>query len=463
MTVDNGKTQPLDIAPVRIPGWVTAIQHPENPHGGVPLSLHNNGFLRLLIDPWLNHSAYDDTGILLGTSDVPVINKVTLPGEENQRFHMDLPAALLKNGINPLRVQVTRVSQAPVTSQALKVLYYNPRPGNEISGGGDNPNLNMTLPADVITDGIDADRAKQGVDVTLRYIHMRELDIITLYCDSKEKEHVVSAAQATAGSVVLKLVASDFWQDNAKFAMRFRVTDQLGNSSGPQAIWSRTTFINVYIRKEPELDLLRPNVLEAKESGGTLLNFIKDFYEAKFATVKVNYPGSDTGQTVRVKWLGRNFTYTTEVQTVKTPGETLHFQIPRLEVIDTMGGGGRAEVTYGVRLPGTTEDKTSRDLDLAFTEQKHLLGQPTISSDRTNLRVYYPTLEAPYRVRMALHGVTTRYSDEVDIIDPSYTNFPIPAAWITENRGKNVMFNYTLKRTRTSEPLIFSWCLRLKL
>ncbi|WP_460128558.1 hypothetical protein [Pseudomonas sp. H1_D05] len=64
---------------------------------------------------------------------------------------------------------------------------------------------------------------------------------------------------------------------------------------------------------------------------------------------------------------------------------------------------------------------------------------------------------------MALHGVTTRYSDEVDIVNESYTNFPIPAAWITENRGKDVMFNYTLKRTGTSEPLIFSWCLRVRL
>jgi hypothetical protein len=463
MTVDNGKTQPQDIAPVIIPGWVTAIQHPEKPHGGVPLSLHNSGFLQLLIDPWLNHSAYDDAGILLGTSDVAVINKVTQPGEENQRFNMYLPAALLKNDINLVRLQVTRVGQDPETSEALKVLYYTPRPGDQISGGGDNPNLIMSLPADVITDGIDAGRAEKGVDVTLRYIHMRERDIITLYCDSLEKEHVVSAAQAAAGSVVLKLVAIDFWQDNPKFAMRFRVTDQLGNSSGPQAIWSKTTLIDVHLRRQPELDLIRPKVLEAKESGGTLLNFIKDFYEAKFATVEVNYTGSDTGQTVRVQWLGRNFTYTTEVQTVKTPGETLHFQIPRLEVIDTMGGGGRAEVTYTVRLPGTTDDKPSRDLNLAFTEQKHLLGQPTINTDRTNLRVYYPTLEAPYRVRMALHGVTTRYSDEVDIVNESYTNFPIPAAWITENRGKDVMFNYTLKRTGTSEPLIFSWCLRVRL
>jgi hypothetical protein len=454
----------LDIDPVQIPGWVSPVDHAESPHGGIPLSLVTNGNIQLLIDPWLNQSPFDAAHVSLNDSETSLVHKIIQPGEENKRFTLDLPAAYLANGINFLRLQVIRISQPlPATSLPLKVLYNTPRPGGDVMGNGDNPNLIMTLPADVIADGVNAKRAAEGVLVTLNYVFMREKDVITLSCDGRDKTHKVTAAQASAGRVVMTLFASDLWQDNPKFALRFRVADQLGNSSGPQAIWSSTTLINVYIRKEPELDLLRPNVLEAKESGGTLLNFIKDFYEAKFATVEVNYPGSDTGQTVRVKWLGRNFTYTTEVQTVKTPGETLHFQIPRLEVIDTMGGGGRAEVTYTVRLPGTTEDKTSRDLNLAFTEQKHLLVQPTISSDRTNLRVYYPTLEAPYRVRMALHGVTTRYSDEVDIIDPSYTNFPIPAAWIIENRGEDVMFNYTLKRTGTSEPLIFSWCLRLKL
>lgn len=464
MTNPSENTQPLQIDPVQIPGMVKPVDYPEAHHGGVPLSLASSGNIRLVVDPWLNMSVNDSVDVLLNESDNSVVNKIIQSGEENQQFTMDLLATLLRDGINSLLLRVTRLNQPePATSQPLKVLYYTPRPGGQVTGSGDNQNLIMTLPAEVISDGVNAERAKNGVDVRLSYVYMRQHDVITLYRDGRETTYKVTATQAAAGAVVVRLFTNDFWQDNEKFALRFRVTDQLGNSSGPQAIWSRTTFINVYIRKEPELDLLRPNVLEAKESGGTLLNFIKDFYEAKFATVEVNYPGSDTGQTVRVKWLGRNFTYTTEVQTVKTPGETLHFQIPRLEVIDTMGGGGRAEVTYTVRLPGTTEDKTSRDLDLAFTEQKHLLGQPTISSDRTNLRVYYPTLEAPYRVRMALHGVTTRYSDEVDIVNESYTNLPIPAAWITENRGKDVMFNYTLKRTGTSEPLIFSWCLRLKL
>ncbi|MBC3778303.1 hypothetical protein HU743_19370 [Pseudomonas sp. SWRI99] len=449
------------MAPVIIPGWVTAIQHPENPHGGVPLSLVADGYLKLLIDPWLNQAAFDTAGVLLEDSQIPVITKTIQRGEENQQFTLDLPADLIKNGINRIRLQVTRPPQDPVESLALKVLYNRPRPGGEVAGSGANANLVMTLPADVISKGIDAARAAAGVDVTLRYIHIREQDIITLDCDGQTKSHTVTASQVATGAVVIKLFADDFWQDNPGFALRFRVIDQLGNSSGPQAIWSVATLVNVHIRKQPELDLRSPRVLEAKELNGTQLNFVRDFYTAEFATVEVNYTGSDIGQTVKVKWLGRTFTYLTDTQTVSRPGQTLTFLIPRLEVIDT-AGSGHAELTYTARLPGTTQDLTSRDLDLTVTGQKHLLVEPTLNSDLTNLRAYYPALiDGPYTVRVALHGVFVRYGEELVIRDPDYTNIPIPSAWITENRGRVVLFNYTLKRTGTNEPLIFSWCRRV--
>lgn len=458
----EAQAQPQDIAPVLIPGWVTPIQHPDNPHGGLPLSLAVNGEVRLLVDPWLNQNAFDTAGILLEDSQVPVVPHTIQPGEENQRFTMGLPEGMLRNGVNRIRLQVTRIAQTPVESLGLKLLYNRPRPAGEIAQSGDNPNLVMTLPDDVLN-GIDAVRAAVGVDVTLRYIHMRERDVITLDCDGQTKSHTVTAAQATAGAVVLKLFTNDFWQDNPRFALRFRAMDQLGNSSGPQAVWSAATLVDVHIRKQPELDLPAPKVLEAKEHNGKQLNFVRDFYDAAFATVEVSYTGSDTGQTVQVKWLGRNYTYRTAVQTVARPGQILRFQIPRLEVIDN-AGAGHAEVTYTVRLRGTTVEIPSRDLDLTVTGQKYLLGEPSLNSDNTNLRAYYPALiDGSYTVRMALHGVVVRYGEEVLIKDPDYTNLPIPAAWILENRGREVIFNYTLNRTGASEPLVFSWCRRVRL
>ncbi|MCR8931174.1 hypothetical protein [Pseudomonas sp. S11A4] len=123
----------------------------------------------------MNQSPFDAAHVLLNDSETSVVHKIIQPGEENERFTLDLPAAYLANDINLLRLKVIRISQPlPVTSLPLKVLYNTPRPGGEVVGNGDNPNLMMTLPADVIADGVNATRAAEGVLVTLNYVFMRE-------------------------------------------------------------------------------------------------------------------------------------------------------------------------------------------------------------------------------------------------------------------------------------------------
>lgn len=456
----NDKTK-LKIDRVNIPGCISTVEHPEKPHCGVPLSLISHRNIQLIIDPWSNQSAFDFADVLLNESDTSAAHKIIQPGEENERFDLNLPADFLNEGINQLRLRVKRISGNEETSEPLLVLYHTPRPAGEITGTGDNPNLLMTLPVDVIANGIDADRAAIGVNITLSYVYMREHDVITLDCDGRNLSHKVTAAQVAARRVVLTLSTASFWQDNPKFALRFRVVDQLGNRSGPQAIWSKTTLVDVHIRKI-ELNLLAPKVLEAKDANGTVLNFVRDFYRAQYATVEVNYTGSGKGQSVKVYWLGRNNTYGSEVQIVASAGQTLQFRVPRQEVVDTLGSG--AEVSYTVRLPGTNVNLPSRDLNLTVTGQKHHLPEPTLNTAKDNLRVYYPTLEAAYKVRISLIVETNRYdSAEFDITQSSYTNVSVPSSWITPNIGKQGLFNYTLRKTGTDEPIIFSWYLRVTL
>lgn len=457
-------SQPLDSEIVKIDRVIivgmVAVDHPAAPHGGVPLRLLTNGLLPLLVEPWTQQAAYDDARILLGTSDTPVMNKTILPGEEGEPFTLNLPGALLSNGINQIRLSVLRVSQTiPETSQPLNVLFHRPQPGGEVSTPGDNPNLTLGLPADVIAKGVDAAAANRGVILTVHYPYMRENDVITLDRDSQELSRPVSAAEAAAGSADIILRTADFWQDNPRFALRFRVTDLLGNSSGPQAIWSRTAYIDVHIR-QPTLDLIKPKVLEARELNGQRLNFENDFYDAQFANVEVDYVGSAPGQTVKLYWIGRNATWGSEPQTVSFAGQTLRFQVPRNEVVDCIGTG--AEVSYTVRLPGGTTDIPSKDLNLTVTPQKHMLREPTLDASKTNLRAYHPPLLTPHKARMALFGVTTRYGEEISITaGTSQTDLAVPPAWIAENRGKPIMINWTLRETGTNAPIVFSWFLRL--
>ncbi|EJM64655.1 hypothetical protein PMI30_03590 [Pseudomonas sp. GM50] len=453
--VDN---ESFEIDKVLIPDWVVPVKHPESPEGGIPIRIISTGLLSLKVLPWLGQDNGETVSVLLNESDVPVTSKpITV---KDTVLDMEMPGGLLRNGINRLRLRVKRTSGNMETSQPRVVLFNFPRPGGDVTGPGDNPYLLMTLPADVIANGVDAARAAQGVEVELRYNYMREHDVIILDCDGHEVPHTVTAAQATARIVVLKLFADAFQKgDNPRFAMRFRVRDQIGNDSGPLAIWSKTTYIDVHIQK-PVLDLKPPKVLEALELSGTRLNFVRDFYEAKFATVEVAFTGSAPGQTVKVYWLGRNSTYGSEIQTVSFAGQTLRFPVPRLEVVDCIGSGAR--VWYTVRLPNTTQDLPSRDLNITVTPQSLSLAEPTLNGNKSILRTPYPSPIDKYTVRMAFFGVNTHYGQEVQITSPTeYTEHPVPRAWLDENRGKTVMFNFTLRKTGAGEPIIFSWCLRL--
>ncbi|TWC24625.1 hypothetical protein FBY06_103344 [Pseudomonas sp. SJZ085] len=458
-TSQNTDSDIQAVDPVQIPGMISVV-HPANPDGGLPLSLFANGLLTLRVDPWTQQSGGDNARILLGDSDVPVLNKTIDDSEKDSPFNMYLQGDLLSHGINKIRLSVLRINQTtPQTSVPLTVLLHRPRPGGEVSGPGDNPNLTLTLPADVIANGVDAATAAQGVSVKISYPYMRADDVITLDRDSQETRHTVTAFEASVGNVDIILRTADFWQDNPRFALQYRVMDLLGNTSGPQAIWSRTTYIDVHVR-QPALDLIRPKVLEARELNGERLNFEIDFYYADFATVEVNYTGSARDQQVKVYWIGRNSTYGSEIQTVSQAGQTLTFQIPRNEVVDCIGTG--AAVMYTVRLPGTITDLPSARLNLTVTAQKHRLPEPTLDSSKTNLRAYHPMFSTAHSARVALFGVTVRYGQEIPITpNTSQTDLRVDPAWISENRGRPIMINWTLRETGTGTPIVFSWFLRL--
>ncbi len=449
-------SQILKIDKVTILPWTTSVIHSGNPEGGIRLS-----DAEAVVDPWLNMSEFDTAELLLNNESTPVADKTINAGEENKRFSLHLPVSRLQDGINRIRLRVKRISQDAETSEDLVVLFNTPRPGGEVTGTGtgDNPNLVMTLPADVIDKGLDADRVAEGVEVKLHYDYMRAHDKITLECDNHTVLHTVTSAQAAAGTIVLKLFAEAFKTDNSQFPMRFRVVDQIGNSSGPQAIWSRKTYIDVHI-KRPVLDLIRPKVLEALGSNGTVLTF-DDMYSQTHARVQVAYTGSFTGHTVKVYWVGRNSTYGSEIQTIAQPGQTLTFLVHRLDIIDCIGSG--ATVYYTVKHSGIPEPIESRALRLTVTRQRYDLPEPTLSSDKRTATVSYVGMTPGYTVRIAWHGKVIRYGPEADIDNTSQMRLSIDPAWIAESNGLPVQLNYTILRTHSGEHLMFSWVLRLQL
>lgn len=443
----------LELYRPTIPGLVSPVQPPSLAHGGVSIrvaELQNPRGMQCVIEPWPDDDSaalatYDQVDLHVNNDNLPVDGKTIQPGEENDRVVLYVPVGTLRNGVNQLQYKVTRVSGNNDESVPMDVLFYRPGPSA----------LRLVLPSDVVKDGISAERAARGVVCECHYSTPHAFDTVRLTANSATDSHPVTAGQASPILITLDL---DFFRrarDNPAAPFYFTATDQLGNRE-----LSPTVHIDIHLDRVV-LDLRPPVVLEAKEASGTRLNFQKDFYEAPFATVTVNYTGSALGQTVKLYAVGRANTYGSETQTIQTTGQTLTFRVPRLEVVDSIGS--LITFYYTVRLPGTSDDKESQSLGVNVTAQPLHLPEPTLNAGRNNARVYYPTLMGEYRARLRLYGVAIRDSAEIYINQPSYTDIPIPSTWLTENMNKDVIFNYTLRKTGAGELIMFSWCLRVRL
>lgn len=455
---------PFVVYPAKVDGGIRNPVYPPNPaqtiHFGIPLALFTSAdLLKLEIPAWDNQQP-GDSGWLSINNGTFFRMKTIDPGEEGKSFFYDVPKSYFKNGINTLVVQARNSVQPGGTDSIdLLTLVYIPRPGGEVAGTGANPNLTFT----VSHTSVGPTEAANGVDVRMRYTHMRIGDIVTLYLDGGLKKQTVTATDLQLGYVQIKLFTPDFPQDNNKFELKFLVDTSLGDRSGPDAHWSAITYIDVHV-KQPPLDLLKPTVLEAKEANGTLLNFEKDFYQNTHATVEVRYTGSNTGQDVRVYCIGRAETYGSETQTVSAPGQTLTFLIPRRVIVDSIAN--KVQFSYTVTLPNTVTPLPSKDLDVNITRQKHLCGVPTINAARNNLRLYAPNpLEAPYtaRISLTIDGQTRLDSNEIPYVQGPYMDFSIPTGWVSSNLGKTGYFNYSIRRTGSTDPIIFSPYLKVLL
>jgi len=444
------------IYPMMIPGMHPPVTYPQAHDGGIPLSLYDDKprGLGCVIDPWDNMDLHDTVRIYVNNSSSPnVTHEITDRTQLGQRQELDIPKGLLREGVNTLHYSVSRISD-PSTPEwpdrPLNVLYFSPRPG-----APDQGSVRLDLPPDVIGQPIDAQRAARGVITGFNYSYKRAGDRIHCRLGTVSIDRTVLPGEAGPGTPVVTttLTTSHFTAatDNPRTPIYYDVVDLLNNRSPTSA----TTYLDVRLQTSP-LILHAPKMLEAKELNGTRLNFVKDFYEAPSATITVDYTGSATGQMVKVYVKGRVTTYSTDIQTISHAGQTLTFTLPRAEVIDACPG--KLGCSYTVRLPGTTENLPSDELDVTVTGQKYILQGPTRVG--TNIRAYYPTLDGQYTVRVRLLGITTRDSDEIDVTQPEYTNVGIPQMWLTENRGRSVMWNYNMKKKGATEPLIFSWYLR---
>lgn len=216
---------------------------------------------------------------------------------------------------------------------------------------------------------------------------------------------------------------------------------------------SNSWMINV--EQNNEMNLTAPHFKNATAAGNDREQ-INYYVNEGDGYVEIPAYGAQIGDTVRVSWVGRSITIESEIQTVTTPAVPLIFKISMYEVIDCIGAN--ATIRYTVVRPPSTEVHTSLALSLTVMGHSGVIAAPTINRpDNNNLRVQF--VSDYYSAQARFIGLTTVESP-IKKFDGSYINFPIDEAWLNANRGRPVLFNWSLKRFGNSQ-IFYSQILRV--
>ncbi|WP_170947240.1 hypothetical protein [Pseudomonas sp. Irchel 3E19] len=216
--------------PVIIQGWITPVKPAGIAHGGIPQVLYDGQLqgLECLIDPWPELQlqswtmAVDDrVDLYINDNTTPVTGVTVKPGEEALRQRLYIPHGYLRQGVNRLHYKVTRAGgNTSEDSRDLLVLYHLRTPDN----------LDLVIPADVINEGVSAERAAQGVEFRFFYNNRRPYDRIELLIGDTQVDFDVPDGNAP---ITYKLFTDTFLAagNNPSAVIEYIVTDQLGNPS----------------------------------------------------------------------------------------------------------------------------------------------------------------------------------------------------------------------------------------
>jgi hypothetical protein len=313
-------------------------------HGGIPQSLFQapNG-LALVIDPFTTLktfvlAAFDSVEVYVDGKPTSVI-KMILPGEEQNRILLYLPAGRLANGVNQLSYRVTRVSGNFEDSDPLDVLFHDPAPGEPAPAS-----MKLEISPRIVQSGVGPADAAKGVLFTFVYPYARAYDLVRLQVGTQNFEfEVVDPKQP----ITLTLFTADFQKvgDNDNTPLKFTVTDQLNNSNQ-----SSTLLLNIHVSR---LDLLPPTV--KGQTGNNLSPTLQD--------IRVVVPQGSLLPTYKV-WIQWQGAISTPAASFTSPQRLvsagLEFVVPRSVLAYSLGKP--VTIIYFIERAG----KTTPSLPLAL-------------------------------------------------------------------------------------------------
>jgi hypothetical protein len=239
---------------------------------GAAVTTHEQG-LKVHIPPWFEMKTGDSVNLLLGTA---IVATDTLKSEVQvgERLSMFIANEHLTAGSHVISYKITRFGQQPEPSAETNIYVKLNPPGGEDAVGGDQGHsaLILTLPTEIMQDGVDAGAAKAGVVVTIAaYPDMALLDHIKLSWGGKFVDHYVkedevgNPIEITVDEATI-LAAGDSGYD--MLAVAFMVYDVVQN---PSSDWSAEVRVLVDTGNarldSPIVDQAFNNELDLKKLG----------------------------------------------------------------------------------------------------------------------------------------------------------------------------------------------------
>ncbi len=477
---------------------VLALSRPGAPEATTPVVGANYGVpkhvydlkpmgLTIAVDPPLAGTvqAGDVIRLMLNSASTEA-TKTIQPGEENEVQTLYLPKGLLlPNRLNTLVYTITRSSQNIGTSTPELTLLYNTiRPGVEdrTPGDGAHSELQLILPKDVIDDGIDAERAKQGVQVCFAYPYCRAYDVIRLNCNGQDVVRTVTAAEAPTTpsaepTTICVMVGEDVFQqagDNPKFVFSYTVTDQLGNGPDTDSPYSGAVEVDVHLK---ETRLVAPDLAEdpndPKDDPSTI-DLAK--LGSKDLTVQVHtfLPQWKPNDKIRVIYTASKLDTPVESHTVEADVGRIPFtyklMVPNAKVIAGSEVGAKYELVRG-GITIATSKTTTADVNGGSTIVllPPFLVAPAVDPidvlaypNGVTVRTEYPEAQNGDRARLVEVNPPAG-SPQFPLVKfnaNKRTNTVLSPAFLATRHGKEIRFRWNLNRdggqAAKSPPLTFT-------
>ncbi|MHC8394979.1 hypothetical protein ACYZT8_15170 [Pseudomonas sp. LB3P93] len=232
-----------------IPGMKAPIPGPDGADAGLPLALtylYPEG-VKVFIEPSTSAQAGDTFRLRLN-GDV-VATYPVVAGEEDQRAVVYVQTRHWKDGINTLDYVLDRAGTEIDTSAPLRVLFHARRPGlvDLFPSEEGHSELSREVDTEVLDQGVDSERARLGVAVTLSYPLMRAFDQIRLDCHSIVLNHTVTQAEVDQGRIEMAIDEATFVAagDDPLFPIQYTVIDRVGNGPDVNSPYSASLYLYV--------------------------------------------------------------------------------------------------------------------------------------------------------------------------------------------------------------------------